>query len=156
MQDVIISMKGLQNQGSDAESASEHVEFITCGKLWKDGSETLFSYQESEITGMEGTETTFRVTPCCVTLTRAGTMNTHMVFERGKKHPFLYETPYGSTSMRVCTKRLAVALSEAGGEVLIDYSVDVDSAIVSKSRFNISIRVPEDSPHTPTVGRQQA
>ena len=137
MKDVIISIKGTQGPYPTEE---ESIELITNGEYHQEGSETTFSYMESEMTGMEGTRTTFHVCPRKVTLTREGTMNAQMVFETGKKHLFLYETPYGATSMGVETRRLSAGLGAAGGDMEIDYTIDVDSVVVSENSFIINIR----------------
>jgi uncharacterized beta-barrel protein YwiB (DUF1934 family) len=63
-----------------------------------------------------------------------------MVFEIGKKHLFLYETPYGATSMGVDTRRLTAGFGTSGGELEIDYTIDVDSVVVSENSFVISVR----------------
>jgi len=140
MKDVIISIKGSQGMGRDFQDDAESIELITSGEYSHGGSETVFSYMESEVTGMEGTRTTFRVDPQMVTLTREGATNAQMVFEQGKKHVFLYETPYGATSMGVDTRRLTHGLDEGGGKMEIDYIIDVDSVVVSENSFVISVR----------------
>jgi len=139
MKDVIISIKGIQRPDLAEEDS---VEFITSGAYCHTGAETVFSYMESEITGMEGTRTTFRVRPEQVTLTREGSTNAQMVFERGKKRLFLYETPYGATAMGVNTRRIRTGLGTTGGEMEIDYAIDVDSVVVSENSFKISVREP--------------
>ena len=140
MKDVIISIKGIQGAGPYLTDETDTIELITSGEYAYQGAETVFSYMESEMTGMEGTRTTFCVNPHKVTLTREGTLNTQMVFEQGKKHVFLYETPYGATSMGVDTRRLSSKLDEAGGKMEIDYVIDVDSVVVSENSFIISVR----------------
>ena len=136
MKDVIISIKGLQGPHMESD---EGIELITSGAYWNEGSDALFSYMESEVTGMEGTRTTFRVEKSRVTLTREGTLNAQMVFEQGKKHLFLYETPYGAMSMGVDTRRLVSGLGASGGDMEIDYTIDVDSVVVSENSFVISV-----------------
>jgi len=142
MKDVIISIKGIQGAGPYLMEETDAIELITSGEYSHEGSETVFSYMESEMTGMEGTRTTFHVSPRMVTLTREGTLNAQMVFEQGKKHMFLYETPYGATSMGVDTRRLAYGLGDDGGKMEIDYTIDVDSVVVSENSFVISVREP--------------
>jgi len=146
MKDVIISIKGTQNTGND-----EAIEFITCGELWHEGAITAFSYMESEMTGLEGTCTTFRVSPERIILTREGTTNAEMVFEQGKKHVFLYETPHGVTSLGLDTRRLACQLGATGGDMELQYIVDIDSSIVSENSFSINVREPNSTPPTSTI-----
>ena len=62
-------------------------------------------YPESELTGLEGTLTTFRIAPDRITLLREGTINSEMIFEEGQKHFSLYETPFGGLMLGVNTHR---------------------------------------------------
>ena len=140
MQEAIITIKGIQGAGPYLVDETDAIELITSGEYAHEGTETVFSYMESEMTGLEGTRTTFRVSPHKVTLTREGTLNAQMMFEQGKKHLFLYETPYGATAMGVDTRRLTCALGAEGGEMEIDYTIDVDSVVVSENSFVISVR----------------
>ena len=81
---VIISIRGIQSLNDDPP---EVVELVTEGRLMDcgDAGYTL-SYQESEITGLEGTLTTFQVEPDCITLMRMGEFNSQMVFQPGRRH----------------------------------------------------------------------
>ena len=56
--DVIISISGLQ----DARTP-DNIEFVTCGKYSYEKNFIRISYMESELTGLEGTQTTITITP---------------------------------------------------------------------------------------------
>ena len=90
MKDVIISITGSQYEASGPEDA---IELVTDRQYcYKNGSGTL-TYMESELTGMEGTKTSFIFSPEEVVLSREGTLTSRMVFREGKKSTFLYDTP---------------------------------------------------------------
>lgn len=90
---VIISIKGKQLY---AESGPDEMELVTSGVLKRDSrGGFLVSYQESELTGLEGTTTKLHVHGGRVTLLREGGVNSQMVFEEGRRHLSMYETPYG-------------------------------------------------------------
>ena len=127
MKDVIISVTGVQ-QGVNGPDA---MELVTAGQYGQDEKETLLTWQESELTGMEGTKTSLCVQPRSVVLSREGTLNTRMEFEEGRKRYFLYETPFGSATMGLNTRRIVNRLGAHGGEIEIDYSVDMDDTITS-------------------------
>src|SRR5690554_5504531 len=121
MKRVLISIEGTQ-QNPDGEDS--RIEFVTDGFFHFENGEGGFSYMESELTGMEGTKTSFTVSPLGVIMTREGSLNSRMIFEQGKKHNFLYETPFGATTMGVNTRSVMVDLDENGGDMEIDYVVD--------------------------------
>lgn len=137
MKDVIISITGMQllDGGRD-----DQIELSTGGKYGVEGDETVFSYMESELTGMEGTKTSFSVKPSGVIMSREGSLNTRMVFEEGKKHFFLYETPYGAVTMGVDTHRINNHLREDGGDIEIDYVLDFDHVVIGRNKFKINVR----------------
>ena len=135
MKDVIITIKG-----SSPGEPDEPVELVTNGEYCYGRDKTVFSYMESEITGMEGTRTTFTVGPDLVTLSREGTVNAVMTFEKGRKHVFLYETDFGSTLLGVDTHDFSVVLGEDGGDMEFTYDVDVDNVLLGTSSFKINVR----------------
>ena len=93
---------------------------------------------------MEGTKTSFEISPLGVIMTREGKLNSRMVFEEGKKHNFLYETPFGATTMGVNTKSISIDLNENGGDMEIDYVVDFQHSIVGRNMFKINVREQKD------------
>lgn len=135
---VILSIRGQQIVDN---GEPEVTELVTEGTLSSDGSdEYTLSYQESELTGLEGTQTTFQIEKGRVTLLREGQVNSQMVFEEGRRHLSLYNTPYGALSIGVNTRRMKVHLGESGGEIEINYALEVDHAVAGENLFHISIR----------------
>ncbi len=101
---VIISIKGVQSY-EDAET--ETIELVTEGTLMDCGEEGYtLSYQESELTGLEGTLTTFQVENDRITLMRMGMVNSQMVFQLGRRHFSMYDTPYGALSVGINTHKM--------------------------------------------------
>lgn len=137
-QDVIISIKGLQSGESGGE---EPIELVTAGKLEPLGGERYtLSYQESEVTGFAGTLTTIQVEPSRVTLQRVGAVNSQMVFEEGRRHLSMYDTPYGALSVGIHTRRMRSTLDGDGGEVEVHYGLEIEHGAVGQSVFHINVR----------------
>ena len=135
---VIISIQGKQSfeaQGDDT------IELVTEGCLEPDGDDGYtLSYQESELTGLEGTLTTFQVEPDRVTLLRVGEFNSQMVFQEGRRHLAMYNTPYGSMTIGVNTRHLQADLTECGGDIEIDYAIEIDHTVAGRNVFQINVR----------------
>ena len=98
------------------------------------------SYEETSLTGMEGTTTTFEVCGPRVILTRSGTVNSQMVFEEGRQHTSLYETPFGELSVDIQTSVLKHNLTERGGLMEIKYSIAVEHTVTGRNCFKIRVR----------------
>ncbi len=136
MRDALITINSFQSLGGNDDS----MELITRGKYGVDAEGVHFSYDESELTGLKGTVTAFLVKPEEVVMSRAGTVTAQMVFHKGQKHHFAYETPYGTLMMGLDTYKLEQTLDENGGEIEIEYDLDLDRAVVSRNRFKINVR----------------
>ena len=135
---VIISIKGKQLY---AESSPEEMELVTAGTLNWDAQEgCTVSYQESELTGLEGTTTRVHVHDGRVTLLREGNINSQMVFEEGIRHLSMYETPYGALSIGINTRRMRSTLGEAGGDLEIDYAIEIDNLLAGQNLFRMNVK----------------
>ena len=147
---VIISIKGKQLY---AESGPDEMELVTSGVLKRDSrGGFMVSYQESELTGLEGTTTKLHVHGGRVTLLREGGVNSQMVFEEGRRHLSMYETPYGELSIGVNTKRMRSTLGEAGGDLEIDYAIEIDKLLAGHNLFRMNVK---KDPARPQRGRAE-
>mgnify|MGYP001107276665 CR=1 FL=1 len=109
---VVLTITGSQRFGTDEP---EKTSLVTEGTLEREGDILLLSYEESELTGMEGTTTVFRVEPARITLQRSGTLESQMVFELGHEDRSLYDMGFGALMITVLTDRLENTLTDAGG-----------------------------------------
>ena len=138
--DVLISIQSVQNlDGRD----NDGLELITQGSYDYASDGIRFSYMESELTGLDGTRTTFQIFPEEVILSRRGAVNTQMVFRRGEKHSFRYRTQMGALSMSLNTHRLEYALDEHGGNMEIEYDLNFEQSFLSRNKFIINVREKE-------------
>lgn len=119
----------------------DSIELMTEGLMETTGDGgIILTYQESELTGLEGTTTAFEVRGPRVTLTRTGGVNSQMVFEEGKQHTSLYETPFGELAIDIQTSRLRHSLTDRGGLMDLRYSISVDHSVTGRNTFKIRVR----------------
>ena len=135
---VIIFVRGEQTYDGMAPDETELMTegFMTIGG---DGGIVL-EYQETELTGMEGTTTRFTIRDDTVLLTREGSVNSQMVFQRGRRHSSLYETPWGTMLVDVDTTALAYRMNSRGGILEIRYTVAVDHQVTGRNLVKIRVR----------------
>ncbi len=141
-QPIILSVRG--QQFYENQPQPEVTELVTEG-TWdqtEDGTITI-RYEETELTGLEGTSTTFHITPGCVTLIRQGKLNSEMVFEYDRRHLSMYATPYGTIAIGVNTHKMSVDLDDDGGEVEIHYALEVDHAVMSENIFQLNVKAKQ-------------
>ena len=135
---VIISIKGRQSYENVED---ETIELVTEGLLAKEGEgEYTLSYQESELTGLEGTLTTFQIEDGRITLMRHGEVNSQMVFEEGRRHLSMYNTPYGALAVGIKTHHMDCRMDEHGGSIEINYAIEIEHAVAGQNLFQIQVR----------------
>ena len=134
---VMLSIRGEQYFDDVDPDATE---LMTEGTMTFAGDTIRLSYAESELTGMEGTTTTFLVEGRRVTLLRSGAVNSQMIFEEGEQHTSLYETPFGELTVDIQTSKLLHNLSERGGLMEIKYSIAVEHTVTGRNCFKIRVR----------------
>ena len=136
--EVIIFVRGEQYY-DDVDP--DETELMTEGSMSIAGDgAVVLEYQETELTGMEGTTTRFTIQDDMVTLTRTGRVNSQMVFQRGKRHSSLYETPWGTMMVDITTTTLAHRLNSRGGILEIKYTIAVDHQVTGQNQFKIRVR----------------
>lgn len=136
-ENVIISIKGSQLYEGQEPDVTE---LVTAGTLLREAEGYTIAYQESELTGLEGTTTKLRIEGGRVTLLREGSVNSQMIFEVGRKHLSMYETPYGSLAVGIDTRRMKNTVGDSGGELEIDYAIEIDNLLAGKSLFRLNVK----------------
>jgi uncharacterized beta-barrel protein YwiB (DUF1934 family) len=116
------------------------MELVTEGWLQRDGARYTLAYEESELTGLDNTRTTLQVDGEQVTMVRMGEFNAQMVFQEGRRHLSMYNTPYGSMVIGVNTRHLLVDLNDQGGIIEVDYAIEVDHEVAGRNVFSITVK----------------
>lgn len=134
---VMLTVRGEQYfDGVDPDAT----ELMTEGRLSATAEGYRLSYAETALTGLEGTTTTFEIKGPQVILTRSGKVNSQMVFEEGRQHTSLYETPFGGMTVDIQTSRLRHNLTERGGLLEIKYSIAIEHTATGKNCFKLRVR----------------
>ena len=120
---------------------NEAVEVVTPGNFMIDGDMFEAIYEESKISGMEGTTTKLRINRDSMMLIREGTTNTTMEFSEGYMTPCLYNTPYGTLDLNIDTKKLDITIDETGGEIYSKYILGFAGQEDITTELHIKIKV---------------
>lgn len=136
---VVISVEGTQKFVGEEKQT---VQIVTDGVMKREGDVVYLSYEESEMTGMEGTTTTFAVGTDNVVLTRTGAVQSQMVFEKGKENVSLYDMGYGALTIGIKARRLKNDLGPEGGRLEISYGIEIENLAQGLNSFIIDVRKP--------------
>lgn len=134
---AVISIWGTQGL---QETEPDEIELVTDGVYCRTEEGYEIHYQESEITGLYGTATTVQIRPDGITVERSGMLNSKMEFKQGGSCSMLYDTPYGAATLGVDTRKIYADLNDEGGELYIDYVVNMEHAVVMKNRLKMNVR----------------
>ncbi len=135
--DVVLSLQGTQTYDGQPP---EVIELVTAGTMeFRDGGWDI-SYEESELTGLEGVMTTFRVEPGMVTLTRTGKLKSQMVFQKGVAHESLYQMPFGAMMITVCAQSLFFDIVPDGGVIDLVYTIEIENSAAGTVDYHLEIR----------------
>ena len=122
----------------------EVMELVTEGVMeFTDGGWDI-SYQESELTGLQGVTTTFRVETDKVTLTRTGALRSVMVFQVGKSHDSLYQMDFGTLMLTVTTRTLFYDILPEGGCIDLSYDIEIENTEAGQVDYHLDIRAIEE------------
>ena len=137
---VVLSILGRQSyEGQEPDS----IELVTDGTMeFRDGGWDIV-YEESELTGLAGVTTTFRVEPGKVTLNRSGGLKSQMVFQQGVAHDSLYQMDFGALLMTVKATRVFYDIVPDGGVIDLVYNIEIEHTQAGVVDYHLDIRVKE-------------
>lgn len=133
---VLLTIRGCQRY---PQQDPEVIELVTEGTLeYVDGGWNI-RYEESDLTGMAGVTTTFRVEPGQVTLIRTGKLRSEMVFREGVCHTSLYQMDFGALMITVCARQIEAKIGPAGGTVDLVYAIDIEHSEAGLVEYHLDI-----------------
>ena len=135
--EVSLAIRGSQRyQDQDPEV----IELMTDGTMeFRNGGWDI-SYEETELTGMAGVTTTFRVEPGKVILTRKGNLNSQMVFQEGVAHDSLYQMPFGALMLTVEATQVWFDILPDGGVIDLVYNINIENTEAGVIDYHLDIR----------------
>ena len=140
---VMLSICGRQTY---ADQEPDTIELVTEGTMEFRDNGWDICYEESELTGLKGVTTTFRVEPQKVTLTRTGKLHSQMVFQEGVPHDSLYQMEFGAFMITVCATRIfAQLVFPVPREPQNKYAWDILSFDTSYLRISVILSCPHTS-----------
>lgn len=128
------------------DGEEDSFELTTQGKYKKQNGRYFVSYEGSEITGYDNTTTTLKIKDDYVSMIRFGKKmgSSQMIFEENKQYTGVYRTPHGNMTVDVFTNEMSVDMTDDGGEVNLDYYVQLNSCQPVRNNLTVKIRKVEE------------
>ena len=135
--DVVLHIRGQQSYDGQEP---EVIELVTEGTMeFRDGGWDI-SYEETELTGMAGVTTTFRVEPGKVTLERKGALKSKMIFQENVVHESLYQMPFGALMLTVKATFVYYDIVSDGGTIDLTYQINIENTEAGVIDYHLDIR----------------
>lgn len=135
--EVLLTITGTQHF---QDEEPETTKLVTEGILrCADGAVEL-SYEETELTGLTGTQTTFRIEGARVVLTRTGALESRMVFAVGQEDHSLYDIGYGALMIAVRAESIRSDMNENGGTLQVSYAISIEEETAGMIEYLIEVR----------------
>ena len=133
---VVLSVRGVQRY---EDQEPEIIELTTEGTMERQKEVWEVSYEESDLTGLAGVTTAFRVGPRGVVLKRTGKLQNQMIFMEGRRHESLYQIDIGALMIAVRATSVKSDLPEQGGTVDIVYNIEIEDTAMGTMEYHLTV-----------------
>ena len=107
----------------DENGRQQPSEQICFGRMAEKNGTNYVFYEESEVTGLEGTKTTIKWNDERIIILRSGTLDHRQEFCQGLVDKSLYQTPYLKIPLETATKYLYTGFRKGVCNLEIEYSL---------------------------------
>ena len=135
---VVLSICGRQSYAGQEPDA---IELVTEGTLEETNGGWLLCYEESDLTGLQGVNTTFQVQGDVITLIRKGRLNSQMVFREGVSYDSLYQMEFGALMLTVCATKVKADITHNGGVIDLTYNIEIEQTSAGVIDYHLDIQV---------------
>ena len=131
-----------KNVEAPKEPNGESFEMVTEGSISAENGRIDIKYLE----GAEGlppwtTSVSFDVNDRgIISIIRSGELSHSFVIEQGNRHNSVYRTPYGPLEMCVRGRKVVNEMTENGGKIALDYTVELRGMIAQRTKMLIEVK----------------
>lgn len=123
------------------DGEKDFVEIDTDGTFYEKNGSFYISYEESDDSGYKNCKTTLKITgEKKAVMIRAGDYESHLIIEPERRNVCQYTTLYGDMLLGISSVEIKNNLTHNGGDALIRYSIDIDTALVSENELKIQVQ----------------
>lgn len=142
---ILLKISGLQFSADNNDpNEPEPVEIIAPGEYYFKNGKHYIMYDEF----MEGfdsvTKNVLKLQDDSLEITKRGSSNVHMVFEKDKKNMTCYTTPFGSMLMGIDARSISIKESEKEIHAQIEYGLDVNYEHLADCTIDLVVQSKEE------------
>ena len=132
---VLIHVKGLHMM--DAPEGDEPIEIVVPGEYYFRNGSHYLRYEEMLEDHGDPTVNYIKISPKGMEVRKKGQVNTHMVFEQGKRNMAFYTTSFGTLEMGISATNLELKESDSRLDMKVNYSLDLNQEHVADCCLDI-------------------
>ena len=137
---VTLKISGLHMESErEDDSGNGEIQTAAAAEYFYRGEAHYVLYEERQEGSGECVKNRMKYKNQVLELTRKGFIDTHMVFEEGKRHETCYNMPYGQMSMAIHTKKLIFEETESYIHIDVEYALEINGQHQSDSHIEILI-----------------
>ena len=133
--EVLIHVKGLHMM--DATEGDEPIEIVVPGEYYFRNGSHYLRYEEMLEDHGDPTVNYIKISPKGMEVRKKGQVNTHMVFEQGKRNMAFYTTSFGTLEMGISATNLEPKESDSRLDMKVNYSLDLNQEHVADCCLDI-------------------
>lgn len=138
MKNIKIKVVGSQSRYSKKE---EKIELLTDASFDKKDDCYIITYDESDLTGMEGSKTKLKIEKDKLVMKKFGTVSSNIEFIVGKRYATGYLTSLGLLDMEILTTKYEAIINNEGiGTIDVEYKVNLSGFEESLNRLHIDLK----------------
>ena len=127
------------------DDQTEEITLTTKGTYTMRNGKRYIQYREYDQEVKNGQTSTLKIDNTgetkIVSLIRHNNGNeTNLILEQGKRHLCQYGTPYGNMTLGVFTSRIEDSLTDDGGSIEVEYTLDVNTNLSSVNAITITVK----------------
>ena len=133
--EVLIHVKGLHMM--DAPEGDEPIEIVVPGEYYFRNGSHYLRYEEMLEDHGDPTVNYIKISPKGMEVRKKGQVNTHMVFEQGKRNMAFYTTSFGTLEMGISATNLELKESDSRLDMKVNDSLDLNQEHVADCCLDI-------------------
>ena len=122
----------------DAPEGDEPIEIVVPGEYYFRNGSHYLRYEEMLEDHGDPTVNYIKISPKGMEVRKKGQVNTHMVFEQGKRNMAFYTTSFGTLEMGISATNLELKESDSRLDMKVNYSLDLNQEHVADCCLDIN------------------
>lgn len=133
--EVLITVSGVQIDIEDTP-----IELVTTGTYYLKNGKHYVLYEEQAEEQDSITKNTVKFYDGHFEMTKKGSTNSFLLFDKGQKSSSVYNTPFGPLQIDVMTKELIISEADDEITIFVKYTLDINRSFVSECEVHFKVQ----------------